>query len=92
MTRNELIFFFDSLFRTFSKLLIVRGETAPSNVNVRLASADLLGMASIIVPGDYVKKGDFCKLASTLTQSTGGSSTAERAAPLRTPANIVVHR
>lgn len=61
MTRPELMSFLDSLFRAFSKLLIVRGETAPTDVNVRLAAKDLKELAQAIIPENAIKKGDFCK-------------------------------
>lgn len=36
MSKGELFFFIDSLFRGFSKTLILRGDNTPVKVNVRL--------------------------------------------------------
>lgn len=36
ISKGELFFFIDSMFRGFSKTLILRGDAAPVKVNVRL--------------------------------------------------------
>ena len=41
INKGELFFFFDSMFRSFSKFLITKNDLKPTRINVRLDSNTL---------------------------------------------------
>jgi Ca2+-binding EF-hand superfamily protein len=58
ITKGELFFFIDSLFRGLSKFLIVKEEVKPSKVNTRLDCQEISNLINKLVPNKGISKND----------------------------------
>lgn len=58
LTRGELFYIIDALFRSLSKFLIVKGETRPTKVNTRLDCQEINGFMNKLVLNKSVSKND----------------------------------
>lgn len=58
ITKGELFFFIDSLFRGFAKFLITRYEAKPSTRNVRLDFIEINSMINKLIVGKNLARND----------------------------------